>query len=212
VPLKDTNVDGAALGWVSSPFIPPFQTAWTVSGTGADLGGLPIDFTSTAAVQVLADPGLFAQDGFESPPKMAITGDVKLVSGVGTLPPLAGAQSLLIPPNTSATFHLARPAATSVVRLSLQRLTNVNYMSGSGAPIEAGIIGGTFHVTGPLGAVMGTPTPTGDATWPYAAAKEEIKIELTESGPEVVVRVAPYGCNGLCPPPQAFLIDDLRIE
>lgn len=212
VTLKESSRDAGALGAFSAPNILPFQSTWALKGSAADLAGFDVDFASVAALQTLPDPGLFAQDGFESAPKMTTAGEVKLVGQIGSLPAIAGTQSLLVTPNSSATFHLQRPSGANAVRLSLQRLMSVNYTPGGSTPVVAGVIGGVTHVSAASSAPTGTPTATGDATWAYAAAKEELELDLTESGSEVVVRVAPYGCNGLCPPPQALLIDDLRVE
>jgi len=55
-------------------------------------------------------------------------------------------------------------------------------------------------------------TSTNDSMWMYAGPKQEISLALTESGADVVIRFAPLACQGLCPPPRALLIDDLRVE
>ncbi|HET9932405.1 MAG TPA: hypothetical protein VFQ35_16990 [Polyangiaceae bacterium] len=210
--MKDWDPAAGALVLFSASNILPFQSSWTVQGNATDLAAIALDFAKIPAVQVLDDPGVFAQDGFESTPKIATVGDVKLVSGVGNLPPIAGAQSLLVVPNSSATFHLPRPSGASTVRLTLQRLTNVNYMSGGSPSIAAGVIGGTVRYPDSQSSTAASPAATGDATWAYASAKEDIKIPFTESGTDIVVRIAPFACSGLCPPAQALLIDDLRVE
>ncbi|HEY0467581.1 MAG TPA: hypothetical protein VGC79_25445, partial [Polyangiaceae bacterium] len=63
-----------AFGTFSSAQILPFGSSWKLSVTGGDLANLPFDIAALPPIAVLADPGLFAQDGFEGTPVLSLTG------------------------------------------------------------------------------------------------------------------------------------------
>jgi hypothetical protein len=71
----------------------------------------------------LPDPGLFAQDGFESAPKLALAGDVQVVDA-STLPVPTGSKALRFLPTSSMdcedhfTVRMAVPAGASAVKLA----------------------------------------------------------------------------------------------
>lgn len=205
-----TASDGA-FGVFSSPVVLPFGSTWQIAATGADLAGLPFGAANTA-VNVLAEPGFFAQDGFENAPKVALTGNAAIVSAVGTLPAITGTKSLLVPPSARATLHLARPTGANNVRFTVQMLSSSNGVGGGAPPIQAGVVFGTERVNASAPTTTGASSATGDATWGYAGPKQTQSLALTESGSDVVVVVAPAGCFGFCPVPQAVLLDDLRVE
>jgi len=212
-PLGGNAESNGAFGTFSSNLILPFGSTWKLSATGGDLADLPFEIAALPPIVVLADPGLFAQDGFESTPALSRTGDAQIVTSVGSLPAIQGSQSLLVPPGSSATLHLARPSGASSVRFTAQSLTS---MSGpaffAAADLEAGVIGGSERV-GLTEALPTTPsTTTNDSAWRYAGPTQEISLPLTESGADVVIRFAPPACQGLCPPARALLIDELRVE
>jgi len=211
--LSGNSAFDGAFGSFSSARILPFGSSWKLSATGGDLANLPFDVAALPTLDVLLDPGLFAQDGFESTPALSLTGVAQIVTSVGTLPAISGSQSLFVPQGSSVTLHLARPSAASSVRFTAQRLSS---MSGPvflvGSEVEAGVIGGSERV-GVAEAIPTAPsTSTNDSMWMYAGPKQEISLALTESGADVVIRFAPLACQGLCPPPRALLIDDLRVE
>jgi hypothetical protein len=184
-----------------------------LQGAGADLAGLALDLASAPSLTMVDDPLLFAQDGFESAPNALFLGGAKVVTAIGDLPAITGSHSLLVLPNSSATFHLARPSSTTRVRLNLRGLAEVSGEALDGLlPIQVGVVGGVERVAPAAIAIEKAQTPTHDADWPYAGALHDVSIELTESGADVVLRVAPYVCYGLCPPAEALLIDDLRVE
>jgi len=161
---------------------------------------------------MLADPGLFAQDGFESTPLLTLTGDAKIVTSVGTLPAIQGKKSLFVSPGSSATLHLARPAGASSVRFTAQLLMNASGASLGGSYLQAGVIGGSERV-GLAQELPTTPsTSTSDSTWMYAGPTQEVTLPLTESGADVAIRFAPPACQGFCPPARALLIDELGTE
>lgn len=72
----------------------------------------------------LSDPGLFLQDGFESAPKLAVVGDVRVVDAA-TLPVPTGNQALRFLPTASMscadrfTVRMTVPAGASVVKFAV---------------------------------------------------------------------------------------------
>jgi hypothetical protein len=223
VTLTDTGTGGAtqpltgydatdALGAFSSAVILPFGSSWKVSAIGGDLADLPFEIAALPPITMLADPGLFAQDGFESTPALALTGAAKVVTSIGTLPAIKGAKSLFVPSGSSATLHVARPAGASSVRFTAQSLSSTSNTSSGPFDVQAGVIGGSERI-GPIQALPTTPaTSTNDSTWMYAGPTQDITLPLTESGAEVAIRFVSPSCFGFCPPPRAVLIDDLRVE
>jgi len=211
-PLSGYTAGNGAFGYFSTPVILPFGSSWKVSATGGDLANLPFDIEALPPIAVLADPGLFAQDGFENTPALTLGGDAKIVTSVGTMGAITGNKSLFVPPDASASLHLARASGTSSVRFTVQSLMNDSGTTVSGLLAEAGVIGGSVRVRYDQ-PIMSTPsTDTSDNTWKYAGPKQEVTLGLTESGSDVVIRFATPVCRGLCPPARALLIDDLRVE
>lgn len=210
VPLTGYPQDEGALGTFSTPVILPFGSTWSIDAVGSDLEGLAFA-AATAQVKVIADPGLFAQDGFETAPKALLSGAAQLVERIGNLPAIAGTQSLLVPPNSGATLHLARATGVSKLLLTVQSLASSSAAGGT-LPVEVGVIGGSEHFRTVIVTSSSVQTMTGDATWAYAGGKQEVTLPISEPGTDVVIRFAPSSCAGFCPPPQAMLIDDLRVE
>jgi hypothetical protein len=210
-PLSGNAASNGALSTFSSELILPFGSSWKLSATGGDLANLPFDVAALPPIAVLVDPGLFAQDGFESTPALSLTGVARIVTSIGTLPAINGNKSLFVPQGSSATLHLARPTGASSVRFRAQSLTTTSGVA-FGSDVQAGVIGGSERV-GLSQALPTTPsTSTGDSMWMYAGPMQEITLPLTESGADVVIRVAPPTCQGLCPPARALWLDDLRVE
>ncbi len=213
VPLVSSNAADGALSYFSTTTILPFGATWRLQGAGADLAGLALDLSSAPSLTMLDDPLLFAEDGFESVPNALLVGGAKVVTAIGDLPAITGGHSLLVLPKSSATFHLARPPSATRVRFSVRGLAQVNDEPLDGLlPIQVGVMGGVERVAPAAIATEKAETPTHDTDWPYAGAPHDVSIGLTESGTHVVLRVAPYFCEGLCPRPEALLIDDLRVE
>jgi len=211
-PLSGYTASNGAFGTFSSSLILPFGSSWKLSATGGDLANLPFDIGALPPLAVLADPGLFAQDGFEGTPLLTLTGDAKIVTSVGTLPAIQGKKSLFVSPGSSATLHLARPAGASSVRFTAQLLMNASGASLGGSYLQAGVIGGSERV-GLAQELPTTPsTSTSDSTWMYAGPTQEVTLPLTESGADVAIRFAPPACQGFCPPARALLIDELGTE
>ncbi len=81
---SDGEPPSSAIRWTNETIL-PLSGEWTVQGKGADLVGLELN--SMGSLRTLSDPGVFAQDGFESPLVAAIdAGSPQIVSGVGSLP------------------------------------------------------------------------------------------------------------------------------
>jgi len=195
----------------TSQMVLPWGTAFSVQVSGADLAGVPFG-SGLPIVKTLADPGLFAQDGFEGPLNAWLTGEAKLVANVGTFPALAGGQSLFVPVGSSATLHLARPPGASRVRLSAQTFVPLTPIYVPDPPIEAGVIGGSVHVAAMADQVI-PRTPTEDARWSYTAPPQELTLPISESGGDIVLRIAVPDCSDdLCLITEALLVDDLRVE
>ncbi|HWA77294.1 MAG TPA: hypothetical protein VG937_33395 [Polyangiaceae bacterium] len=212
VALGGYTASDGALGSFSSPVVLPFASSWDIAVTGADLIGLPFKTSGLAPLQMLADPGVFAQDGFESTPKVLLVGNAAIVSGIGNLPAISGTKSLFVPPTGTATLHLARVAGKNNVRFTAQPLSSTNGIGVGAPPVQAGVYFGSERVRASAPTTAGTSSPTGDATWSYAGSKQAYTLTLSESEGDVVVLIAPPGCFGFCPLPQAILIDDLRVE
>lgn len=224
VRLTSTGTDGAtqllsgntasdgAFGNFSSAVILPFGSSWKLSATGGDLANLPFDVAALPPLAVLADPGVFAQDGFESAPALTLTGEAKIVASVGSVSATTGTKSLFVPPDSSASLHLARASGTSSVRFSVRPLTKDSGGTASNLFAEAGVIGGSMRVR-PAQSLVNTPsTTTSDGLWKYVGPKQDVTLPLTESGTDVAIRIAMPVCRGICPTTQALLIDDLRVE
>ena len=210
IDLVGETASNGALGTFSTSLVLPFGSTWNPTATGADLAGLP--FTGALApIHVLADPGLFAQDGFEAAPQALLAGAV-VVSHVGAISALSGEHSLFVGAGSSATLHLAANTAVTKVRFSAQCFAQASGYAGGSPPFELAAVGGTRRVTVPSPATVGTQTDSGDAMWQYAGPKEDYDLALPEPGTDFVVRIAEPYCVGFCPPQRAVLIDDLVLE
>ncbi|HYP77913.1 MAG TPA: hypothetical protein VER12_18205 [Polyangiaceae bacterium] len=209
--LTGYTASNGAFGSFSSALILPFGSNWKLSTTGGDLANLPFDVAALPTLAVLADPGLFAQDGFESTPALNLSGGAKIVTSIGTLPAIEGSKSLFVPPGSSATLHLARPSGANSIRFTALSLTS---MSGPGldSGVVAGVIGGSMRVALTEAPPSTPTTATNDSNWMYAGPTQAVTLPLTEAGTDVVIRFAPPACQGFCPPLRALLVDELRVE
>jgi hypothetical protein len=212
VALDGNTASDGALGSFSSSVVLPFGSSWEIAVTGADLVGLPFKASGLSPIQVLADPGVFAQDGFESAPKVLLVGNAAIVSGIGNVPAISGSKSLFVPPTGTATLHLARLAGKNSVRFTAQSLSSANGVGSGVPPVQAGVYFGRSRVGASAPTTTGASSPTGDATWGYAGPKQDYALTLSENECDVVVLISPPGCFGFCPLPQAILLDDLRVE
>lgn len=207
----DGVLTSSAIAWAIDTIL-PLSGEWTVQGSGADLIGLELG--SMGTLRTLKDPGVFAQDGFESPLIAAIdAGSPQLVSGVGSLPAIEGAQSLLLGGGTALTFHLRRAATESSLRFSVRALGSSAGSISYAKQIRVGVVGSAQAslVNVPYSNAAGVST--GDATFPWASALVEVSVPLDSPGQDVLVSLADFYCGGgLCPPPSTLLLDQLRLE
>lgn len=188
----------------------PFSGAWQVTGTGQDFAGHGLDLTA-ARLSTIADPGYFAQDGFESTPNLVLDGDAAFVDISSGLPIPNGKRALLLPPGSTATFHLRRASQTAVLA-NVVELSDVQ----DGSPyvsFQSAVIGGAERVVAQWAPSVAS-LPTGNAVWIKAGTARTIKTVLNEAGSELAVTISSASCTGggACPPFGALLVDDLQLE
>jgi hypothetical protein len=199
----------------STDIVLPFAGQWTLSGSGADLAGHPLDVQGT--LKTIADPGIFPQDGFESELIAATSTDkITPVTGVGTLPAISGAHSLLIPAGAAVTFHLQRAAAEKHVRFSYRTF---NFDAGQVADfvVQVGVIGAERTNAPAVPGGSAEPTmDTGDESLPKASGVQTLSYAIEGDGADVLLLVYAPVCfdpfRGYCSLSPALLIDDLRLE
>lgn len=209
VPLTDAE-DSLHSRFFSQTVL-PFGGAWQITGHGKDFAGLLLDL-SAASIKTIDDPGVFAQDGFETEPLASVGEGVKWIDASSGLPIPSGSHALLLPPRGAAIFHLKRTENSSKVSLSAVGLSGSKTEIGL-VGFQAAVIGGTERIE-QQSATSGVQSPTSHATWTKASAPSTFEFELRDSGPDVVVEIYPGGgCLGFgCLPTGALVIDDLHIE
>jgi hypothetical protein len=207
----ETYNQGMPLIGAGSSEVLPFSGSWKITGSGRDFAGLALDL-SAASVSTIADPGVFAVDGFEGTLNATLTGDAAVVNVSSGLPIPSGQRALLLPPGSSATFHLKRGSTGKTVSARFVDLSDA-HSGGPWARFQAAVIGGrraeTFSSTGP-----GTLTTT-HPIWTRAdPARSDQPPALQGTGADVVVRINAEFCSGggPCPPTGALLVDDLKVE
>lgn len=186
----------------------PFGSVWEIEAVGTDLAGLP--FKPSPSVKVLTDPGALDQDGFETSPKGWLVAS-RRVGAIGSVSPLSGCSSLLIPSGGSATFRLERPATATSLRLSWRALSKT-----SRAPsllVDAGTVARTPVKSSQPGSVSSLPVQTGDQAWPFASEKMEFSAALPADDSDVMLLIEEGSyCEARICEDKAVLIDDLRLE
>jgi hypothetical protein len=222
-----------ARAWYGDDFIdltPPAGAEYVTAFTSKDvlpfgvelrieIDPVPQDLVGLAAVDVpttaktMPDPGLFAADGFEADP-VAMLGSADVVTGVGTLPAITGARSLLIEPGETLTMRIPVPVGATHLRLRARSLADRNSggCDGSGIRVGAagvGILAERFVTSGGDGPDEGIA----DSDWVSASPVYDMELALPSgvSG-ELVFDV--FGLPLVQPPcgQNALLIDDLRAE
>ncbi|MEO6602675.1 MAG: hypothetical protein ABIQ16_22515 [Polyangiaceae bacterium] len=187
----------------------PFSGAWNIIGEAKDFANHALDL-GDARLTTLADPGIFVADGFESSTVLTAFGTGTVIDARRGLPIPSGSHALLLEPGTSATFHLRRSVGQHQVTATVIELSKIDGATPWGA-FEAGVIGGTERATLRWGSSL-PATPTSDSAWPNAGPVTHASATLTDTGSDVVVRLAPAICLGLCPPAGALILDDLKVE
>jgi hypothetical protein len=206
----------ADLAWQTSFSVPevlPFGGTWTVSGDGRDFAGFALDLSKTS-FSTHPDPGIFAQDGFETAPNVTLVGAAQVVDGADGLPIPSGQHALLLPQGTSAIFHLKRTSATA--KTVSARLVGLRTAGGTTQPrLRAAVIGGTerSYANPPPGAAAWSPTS--NPAWAEATEPATVQAPLMDAGDDVIVYVEDAACPSFpsyCRPGGALLIDDLKLE
>jgi len=199
----------------SSPVL-PFGGSWMLTGSLKDLSGNLL--VAAGTVTTVADPGMFAQDGFEGPLVAAVSsGAPKVVSGLGTIAALEGAKSLWLGPADALTFHLPSASGGKTLRFTVRAATSQGVTASvsfslSGA-CTAGAIGHA-PLQAPASAYAGASTPTGDTNWQLVTDAQTFGISLPDDPEDVLVRCNSItGIYGLGPGVQgALLLDNLTLE
>jgi hypothetical protein len=177
-----------------------------------DLAGHEIEF-GLERMETIADPGLFTEDGFEGA-LLAVSSGVEVVTGIGSLPALSGAQSVLVGESYG---HLT-------MRVPLQE-GDTHLRFEARVLHEAGEVPGCAQRRLRLGFPaldeieehlpvwnLGADQETGDERWVSAGPLATMEFALPEgAGSEVIFNIKPEHSNDRCPA-AALLIDDLRAE
>ncbi|MCC7539647.1 MAG: hypothetical protein IT379_25720 [Deltaproteobacteria bacterium] len=187
-----------------------------------DLAGNEATPVPEAPPETLADPGLLAQDGFESAVRLWQMGDVIVVApGVGSPAPISGTGSLFVGPGDFSgglgggriTARLAIPAGGTRLRA---RFRTLGEFPGSGFWNSIRLAAPNARVVErvSLPPSAGGAAPSGLARLPYASEVLELDVPLPAGASgEVLLDIDNrLGCGGLPPPPTGILLDDLRIE
>jgi hypothetical protein len=175
-----------------------------------DLAGLVAEGVP-ATVRTMSDPGLFAEDGFENDP-VAITGIAEIVTGVGTLPAIAGARSVLVEPRYGLTMRLPVAAGETHLRFRARLLYEDTSFGCESHGIRVGSPG--------LDGVQRISIPSSDedpreviddSFWAAAGPITDVEMALPAgTGGELIFDI--YELPPLLCPTTAILLDDLRVE
>jgi hypothetical protein len=188
---------------------------------GSDLAGRPL--ARTLAVHTADLPPLLPEDGFESAGDMV--GGAQVVDAT-TLPPIAGARSVLLPPSAWAglpvatrgriTVRLAVEPGDTRVRLSVQPVSmSERFFSGNGEFFRVASGGAITRLAReareePV-TVSGRTTPGGLGVWLGRAATVEIPLPPGTKD-EVVFDASNENAFCSWPMSDGYLLDDLRVE
>lgn len=199
------------------PIVLPLGFDSAVTASAHDLAGLRLD--SSLRVSTDADPGVQAQDGFESELHAIDYGyPAELAKGSRAL---EGSSSLFLPAGADTVLHLTRPSSSAkLLRLELLPepfllQTSVNIV------VRAGVVGGTniesfsipfaadWSLEGPLGAAG-----AGGAGGAGAGSADAIavELELRDAGDDVLVSISTPWIEESASAAVAAVIDRLRIE
>jgi len=204
-----TNVPATSITYTAISVL-PFSRSWKITGHGEDFAGLPLDL-SKLQVTTVADPGVFAQDGFETDPKGTLSGGAAWVDSSSGLPIPGGARALFLPPGGSATLHLLRTNGSPRLSAKVVNLSTAKTERGI-INFQAAVIGGRERFQKSSVLLAGTLT-TSDATWTNASNPSTVSLDTFTTGSDIAVRVAAEACtSGPCIGPGALLIDDLEFE
>jgi hypothetical protein len=176
-----------------------------------DLAGLAAESGELTA-RTMAGPALFAEDGFEADP-VALVGQADVVAGVGTLPAIAGARSLLVEPGDALTMRIPLTGGETQLRFRARMLIEGTSYGCPTHEMRVGAqgIAGLTRINVGLG--EDPLETTGDAYWMTAGPIGEVQVPIPAGAAgEVLFDI--YDTPPVAPPcpAVAYLIDDLRAE
>lgn len=209
----------ATTSFTSPSFTLPFGAALIVASElpVRDLAGNESPDELPRTVQTMADPGLFIEDGFESPLSADLRGPAEVVASVGNLPALTGLQSLRMEPGSRLTVVI--PRGPNDTRYVVQVRTLHHDMADTDliTKIAVGVPGTEIRAESTVAFNVPPTTETGDNVWLYAGAPREIDGVLPDTaGDTLVLSIQIPGPQSACldgsPSELGLLIDDLRLE
>lgn len=223
IALRPESEDAPAVARFSSPedVILPFGATLRIEGNTPlyDLAGIDNPDALPRSVQIMPDPGAFAEDGFEGAQMLAhVQGDAQVVAGTQTLPAITDARSLRIGSGGRVTMRIPLQSGDTQVSLRVRGLY---------ATQAAGPLAGTLEIGAPGAqgivriSLPNTPTQqrteTGDPEWQFAGTTTTLAGSLPAgaSGSAVVsidLSTRQQGCPGTFAGDTAVLVDDLRAE
>jgi hypothetical protein len=191
----------------------PFETELRIEiePVPQDLTGFAVA-SAPASVRTMPDPGAFAEDGFEADP-VARLGGGTVVTGVGTLPAISGARSLLIEPGDELTMRVPLAGGETHLRFRARYLYENSSYWCSTHELRIGAPGAQALRNVSVSPGYEPTEDTGDASWPTAGPLGEVEVALPEGATGHVVFDV-YEIPPIAPPCPyaALLIDDLRVE
>jgi hypothetical protein len=204
---------GDALTQLFTEQVLPFSGSWQLSGSAADFAGHPLALGQT--LTTLADPGIFAQDGFEGALNALLDAGATVSDDTATVKPITGSHSLQIQDSHQATLHLKRSAAQQNLVFSAVEF----YVPNQQVPASGTQFGGYAAVVG--------GTHRSSLSWSFTVNSAStnqsnpttVTVPLTDPGSDVVVNLmapasttGPYGPDGPHYAVPSLLIDDLHLE
>ncbi len=186
-----------------------------------DLAGNPAD--ELPALITTLDPGLFAQDGFEGPVKVLMTGSQPIIADSTSLPVPTGKKALAIPPasgtcSAGATFRLAATSAAKAVKFSSLTYHLKNDDLAGGFAFTTAVPHGEL-LQNNSGAAKSTVLPkpwTGDlpgsTTYTFGDLKEVTLPVPSGVSDEIIFDIQMIACGTGASPFHGLIIDDLRVE
>jgi hypothetical protein len=217
VPLDPS---GKQLNRFENSAVLAFGGSWQITGKGQDFAGLSLDLSGAALTTI--EPGVFAEDGFETQPLASLGANSSWIDESSGLPIPSGSRAVLVQYNP-VLFHLKRSEASTKVSLRVIGLSRGQSNGTDSAELSIGfqsaVIGSTNR--GDQRAAVGTPAlPTSHATWTLATEPRTVEFELQDAGSDVAVEIsAGVTCPGAsqvgfgsCSASGALVIDDLHVE
>ena len=188
-----------------------------------DLAGNENPAELPLAVQTMADPGLFAEDGFDGELIGDLRGSAAQVTSIGSMLPITGERSLLMEPGSRLTVVMPRAATDTSFALQARTLHQDEGHTKLSARIQIGVPGGTVPVAEQVLSSSNQPfDDTGDNVWLYAGEFRQIGGPLPTAdedvlaGDTVVLSIQLFGPRSTCldnsPSEVGLLIDNLRLE